>query len=550
MHAPGKFCCIPDSMRSSIAAAVALLGCSVASGVRVAVVGAGWGGLGAAHHLSKQPGVEVTLIDGAPRVGGLVRDGYTTPGGRRAEAGQHGFWADYHNIFALVDELGLRRDDVFTQYAEQGQYSPDGLEAVWPVFRDKPALPTGLAQAVHTQFTRLPAADLASAAPLVAALSELDFADEETYRRYDRMTFRDLCEKLGVSRRLYNEAFEPMVLTGLFAPGHKVSAAAALGMAYFFVLSSKDAFDVRWCRGNVGDIIFEPWVRTLASRGVELRPATRVVGIEPAAGPSAGSSAGAGAVRALSLSDGSTLECDHIVLAVSAAALRSIAAASPSLCASGGEWAGFAELKGTDCVATRLWFDTPCTLPYSANPAWGFDDGVGMTFFDLRAIQAPAFDGEPGAVIEVDFYHAATLLALSDENLVERAHAHLRKVIPGLRAASVIDAAVVRLPAAVNWYEPGSYARLPDTRSAAFSNLYYAGDHVRSSHGSWSQEKAYVTGLEAANAVIARVGGAGGGLARVVPLAPDEPHVAAARAAAKLARGVLGPLAPSLAGFL
>ena len=51
---------------------------AVALARRVAVVGAGWGGLSAAHHLSKQPGVEVILLDAAPRVGGLIRDGFTT----------------------------------------------------------------------------------------------------------------------------------------------------------------------------------------------------------------------------------------------------------------------------------------------------------------------------------------------------------------------------------------------------------------------------------------------------------------------------------------
>ena len=106
--------------------------------------------------------MEVVLIDAAPRVGGLIRDGFTTPNGRRAEAGQHGFWAEYHNIFALVKELGLGADDLFTQYAEQGQYSPAGLEAVWPVYKDQPSLPTGLAQGVYTWFLNIPPADLAT----------------------------------------------------------------------------------------------------------------------------------------------------------------------------------------------------------------------------------------------------------------------------------------------------------------------------------------------------------------------------------------------------
>ena len=50
------------------------------------------------------------------------------------------------------------------------------------------------------------------------AFSEFDDSPE-AWARYDRISFLDLCMKLGVSRRTYDEVFEPMVLTGLFAPG-------------------------------------------------------------------------------------------------------------------------------------------------------------------------------------------------------------------------------------------------------------------------------------------------------------------------------------------
>ena len=88
----------------------------------VVVIGAGWGGLSAAHALSKTKGVRVTVVDAASRPGGLVGDGYVTPGGRRAEAGIHGFWGLYGNIFGLIDELKLEEDPL-TGYAEQGQVS-------------------------------------------------------------------------------------------------------------------------------------------------------------------------------------------------------------------------------------------------------------------------------------------------------------------------------------------------------------------------------------------------------------------------------------------
>ena len=198
---------------------------------KVVIIGGGWGGLSTAYELSKQSNkYDITLVDMSSRVGGLVRDGYTSiTGKRKAEAGQHGFWDQYYNIFRLLDEDLRITDDALTGYAEQGQYSPNGLEAVWPVYRNQiPQLPTGLAQAAYTKFEKLPWVDRISAFPLVLAFSEFDDSPE-AWERYDQVSFRDLCVRLGVSKRCYEEAFEPMILTGLFAPGAECSAAAALG---------------------------------------------------------------------------------------------------------------------------------------------------------------------------------------------------------------------------------------------------------------------------------------------------------------------------------
>ena len=100
-------------MRILLPSTLAILCClATADGKKIVVVGAGWGGLSAAHHLSKTPGNEVIVIDAAERPGGLVSDSCLTPGGRRAEAGQHGFWDEYHNIYKLMDDIGLDRDEI------------------------------------------------------------------------------------------------------------------------------------------------------------------------------------------------------------------------------------------------------------------------------------------------------------------------------------------------------------------------------------------------------------------------------------------------------
>ena len=93
-------------------------------------------------------------------------------------------------------------------------------------------------------------------------------------------------------------------------------------------------------------------------------------------------------------------------------------------------------------------------------------------------------------------------------------------------------------------YFPGSYASQSSTCSESLANVYFAGDVCKTLHGSWSQEKAFVTGVEAANQVLGKPLSEG-----VVPLPPAEPHVAAGRTAVKLLQKTLGERAPSLAGW-
>lgn len=520
---------------------------------QVVIIGAGWGGLSAADALSKDPQYQVTVVDASPRIGGLVRDGYKSMNGKfRAEAGQHGFWDQYYNIFRLLDQdLGVF-DTALTGYAEQGQYSPQGLEAVWPVFRNQsPALPTGLAQAAFTKFLKLPLWDRLTAFPLVLAFSEFDDSPQ-AWAKYDKMSFRDLCVRLGVSQRCYQEAFEPMILTGLFAPGAECSAAAALGMAYFFVLSRQTAFDVRWCKGNIGEQIMDPWMDKLKTKqGVQFQLGTRVTGFQV----DGAASNGKPRISSIQCSvEGQeqplTLEADEVIFAVGAAALNAMVRYSPQL-SMYSEFRRFANLRGTSVLATRLYLDREIATPYTANACWGFDPGVGMTFFNIKALHGNNFSdkGVPASVIEVDYYHANTLLVMSDEQIAEKAKVDLNTMLGvDCATAKVVDAAIVRLPSAVNWYFPDSYKDMPSLKSEALANVHFAGDLVKTRHGSWSQEKAFVTGMEAANSIRGRPLDE-----NIIPLPRDELHVAFGRSVVSTFQKLVGggdkTKAPSLVDF-
>ena len=122
------------------------------------------------------------------------------------------------------------------------------------------------------------------------------------------------------------------------------------------------------------------------------------------------------------------------------------------------------------------------------------------------------------------------------------AQKYLGECIPEFNHTTIIDSSVIRLPRAVSHFAPGSYQHLLKGITS-FPNLYMSGDWIISNHGSWSQEKAYVTGLEAANLVIQQLGQ--GNMAQILPIEPDEPHIQIARSLNQFLKSLLKSMLPN-----
>ncbi len=474
---------------------------------KVVVVGAGWAGLGATHHLAKQ-GYDVTLLEAGSYPGGLVA-GWKTNGGKSVEAGIHGFWYPYRNIFALINELNI---NPFTTWTRSSQYSPAGLEVESPIFQDLPKLPTPLGTFIYTQFKRLPLIDRLSALPLLYAVVDFDNSDA-AWRRYDYVTARELFKQFGVSARLYRDAFEAMLLVGLFAPGEQCSAAATLGMLYYFILAHQPDFDVVWCRGTVGEKIFHPWVEKIEKSGGKILANKGVTDLITDGNQ----------VKGVVCGD-EVFDADAVVFSVGISGMKKIVSNSESL-QNRAEFRNLRNLNAIDVLATRLWFDRKINIPLPSNACFGFDKTTGWTFFDLNAIH-DEYKNEPGTVVEVDFYHANQFIALENQEIIAIVQRYLKSCVPEFANAKVIDSSVIRLPQAVTHFSPGSYQNMLPAKTS-FSNLFMSGDWITSRHGSWSQEKAFVTGLEAANLVVSYLGE--GAQANILPVEADEAHIQAAR---------------------
>lgn len=475
---------------------------------KIVVVGAGWAGLGATYHLIQQ-GYDVTLLEASPYPGGLV-SGWRTPGGRAVEGGIHGFWYPYSNIFHLVKQLGI---EPFTPFTRSSQYSPAGLEVRSPIFQNQLRLPTPLGTFLYTDFYRLPVAERLSALPLLYAVIDFDNSDS-AWQRYDKMSARELFRQFGVSPRLYKDAFEPMLLVGLFAPGEQCSAAATLGMLYYFILAHQPDFDVVWCRGTVAEKIFNPWIAKINSYGGRVLTNQRVDDIVlDNQGQAKGVVCGE-----------EVFEADAVIFSVSISGMKKIVKNS-SILSDYPEFSNLNNLGGIDVLATRLWFDQKINIPLPSNAGFGFDPTTGWTFFDLNSLH-DAYREEPGSVIEVDYYHANQLLPMSDEAIIAKVQRDLAVCIPAFAQARVIDYSVIRVSQGVTHFAPGSYQYMLPSKTS-IPNLYLSGDWIINNHGSWSQEKAYVTGLQAANLVIKQF--QQGKEADIIPVEADEPHIKLAR---------------------
>ncbi|MGF1487649.1 MAG: FAD-dependent oxidoreductase [Prochloraceae cyanobacterium] len=491
---------------------------------KIVVIGAGWAGLGATYHLAKQ-GYDVTLLEAAPYPGGLVA-GYKSEKGRSVEGGIHGFWYPYRNIFSLVKELNL---DPFTRFTRSSQYSPAGLEVESPIFQNEPLLPTPLGTFIYTRFKRLPLTDRLSALPLLYALIDFDNS-EEAWQRYDKITARELFKQYGVSARLYRDAFEPMLLVGLFAPGEQCSAAATLGMLYYFILAHQSDFDVVWCRGTVGEQIFKPWVKRIEELGGKVLTNKRVNDLILDDN---------GRVKSVVCGD-ETFEADAVISGVSVSGIKKIVSGSKTL-NNYAEFRNLTNLGGIDVLATRLWFDRKVNIPLPSNACFGFDPTTGWTFFDLNDLH-DEYKNEPGSVIEVDFYHANQLLPMSDDEIVGKIHRDLATCVPEFRQAKVVDRSIIRVRQGVTHFAPGSYQYLLNGKTS-IENLFMCGDWIVTNHGSWSQEKAYVTGLEAANLAIEQFDI--GQKANIIPVEPDEPHIQAGREINRTIRDLSSSIFPN-----
>ncbi|GMP37466.1 hypothetical protein CsSME_00009130 [Camellia sinensis var. sinensis] len=498
------FCCRAEDQQTQIQTQSQTQSNGLKTKKKVLVVGSGWAGLGAAHHLCKQ-GFDVTVLEGGYDFG--LNRLVCSPD----DYGIRGFWYPFRNIFNLVDELGIKP---FTKWTRSAQYSGEGLEVEFPIFQDLPQWPTPFGTLFYTEFIRLSLVDRLTSLPLMAAVVDFDNSDT-SWRKYDAITARELFRQFGCSERLYQDVFNPLLQVGLFAPAEQCGAAATLGMLYYFVLAHQKDFDLVWCRGTVGEKIFGPWMDSMRIQGCKFLEGRKVTDFF--------FNMETGCISEV-ICGKESLKADAVILAVGISTLQEIIQNSAALCTRD-EFLKVLNLASIDLLTVKLQLDSKVNIPKASNACSGFDDSNGWTFFDLNAIYDEHKD-DPVTVVQADLFHATELLPLKDEDVVAKAMSYLSKCIKDFENVAVIDKEIGRFPKSLTHFFPGSYKYMM-RGSTSFPNLFMAGDWIITRHGSWSQEKSFVTGLEAANRVVDYL--EEGTFAKIIPVEEDEPHIQALR---------------------
>lgn len=567
----------------------------------IVIVGGGWAGYTVAESLStnnlkSQKNVDIVLLDAAKSGGGLA-GGYRE-GNRPVEAGIHGFWREYRNTFEVIKKIkGVDVDTVLGDYTPSVLFSKNGKVAVAPVLLDNeggeqidsseekrirrliaeklPApLDLPILAELDGQSSNLNPVDLLSGLGLLGAWADFEQESPISWRNYDTQPASLLFQKAGITDSLYEELVSPLLHVLPMCPAYDCSAAAALSCFHVFALQSKGAFDVRWCRGSIGEKIFNPWRRQLEKRGVEIRNGAKVACVSKNDDTSRKFT-----VQLDSKNEDSLIRCDAIVLAVGAVAAGKLSMSSPAL-SSLDATKNFDKLRGVTCVAVTLFLNPHHTVSENlkggshsktqlppdianamiASPIAVCGPGIGdivqlketgFCIYDLQRMHdefsvnyyrtnSIAADDQV-AVLEVDFYRADSFVDMNDAEIVDLTLDAVSSALntKRIRTIDVIESKVLRARNAVSHFAPSSALYSPDVKLE--KGIYIAGDWVdRTGHASWSTEKSVVTARQAALA-LSKDFRLQQSSCKVIPANKDTPQLSAFRMSVKMLRAIAPP---------
>jgi phytoene dehydrogenase-like protein len=460
----------------------------------VVVVGAGIAGLSAALHLAER-GLRPLLLEADPSyVGGRVAGGdvVEVDGCRfRTDHGVHAVWSPYRNLQAMLARHGIR--PVLVPAEEEDWIYKRGSwvkrAAVGSAIRHSwiPAPFHYLNLFLHPRFLGMLSFD-----DLIGLLSVwegllwglgVDPLGES--QPLEGLWLSDLVNGWSPALRAL---FIGLTRNGLSAQPEEIPLSGFVAFLRFYTLLRRDAWAFSYLPADCGTCLAEPLAGKVRELGGRLEMGVRVTGlVREVEG-----------WRLLVGQDAASCVAKQVILALASPGAEALIEGSPGLepAAASLHWP-----RGMATVVVRLWFDRE---PNPGSEAGIFSgDLIPDNFFWLHRIQDPYVRwhrATGGSAVEAHIYGPPQVLEEPDAALLARTIADVQSAFPELRG-HLVHQHLRRNDHSHTLFGLGPTRRHLGTETP-WPGLYCCGDWVRHPSPAFFMERACVTGIEAANAVL------------------------------------------------
>jgi carotenoid phi-ring synthase / carotenoid chi-ring synthase len=494
------------------------------------IIGGGIAGLQAAVHLAER-GLKPIVLEADPHwLGGRFKGGPTVeiehhgqswrfPG----EHAVHGIWSPYVNFSAA-----LARHDISPAFVP-------AREETWIFGRGRLIRKAAIGSAIRHSFVPAPfhylhlflrprflniltPRDLVSMfrvfGGLMSALAIDPIAEHKSLRGMSLADFT-----AGWSPTLAS-FFAGLVRSALAAQPKDVPASGFIAFLRFYTLLRRDAWAFSYLPGSGGDCVSEPLANVARRLGVEIQLGARVVGLEWGSGGAGEQGRGGERKQESGLKSGfpdaeqtwgvtyeaggqtHLIESDRVILAVDAPAAKKLLRASP---ATAEATRALRFPAGVPTAIIRLWFKVKPKPIAEAGIFSG--DFVMDNFFWLDQLQIAYQEwsrATGGSAIEMHLYGQPKLLAQPDASLLARVLIDTYRAFRELRG-TLLHWVVLRNEASHTLFsvgEPGEHLGI----ETPWPGLFACGDWVYHPAPALYLERATITGIAAANAVLDSLG--------------------------------------------